>query len=153
MQMKKTKKAPSFEELIPDAELREKAKAHLYSKKAPFGEGSIFSKVLHSAVNGLFNGEMEDFLPEELVKENVNKSNGYTKKIINSLAGPLEIQTPRDRASDFEPELIGKRDRELSSGMDGQILALYDQGDSIEDVRRPLEKILTYTLKMASKGE
>jgi len=41
----------------------------------------------------------------------------------------------------FEPELIGKRKRELTSGLDDQILALYAQGNSIEDVRRLVEDI------------
>lgn len=56
-------------------------------------------------------------------------------------AGPLDICTPRDRNGDFEPELIGKRERELSSGLDDQILALYARGNSIEDVRRLPEGI------------
>lgn len=139
--MKKTTKASSFEELVPDAELREKMKAHLYAKKSLFGEGSIFSELLQSAVNGMLNGEMTDFLEEERAKDKPNKRNGHTKKVVRSMAGPLEIQTPRDRLSDFEPELISKRERELSSGMDEQILALYAQGNSVEDVRRLVEKI------------
>ena len=53
----------------------------------------------------------------------------------------MDISTPRDRNGDFEPELIGKRQRELNSGLDEQILALYAQGNSIEDVRRLLEDI------------
>jgi len=48
---------------------------------------------------------------------------------------------PRDRNSEFEPELIGKRQRELTSGLDEQIIALYAQGNSIEDVRRLLIKM------------
>lgn len=121
--------------------LREKMKAHLYAKKSLFGKGSIFSELLQTAVNGMLNGEMTDFLKEERAKDKPNKRNGHTKKVVRSMAGPLEIQTPRDRSSDFEPELIGKRERELSSGMDEQIFALYAQGNSVEDVRRLVEKI------------
>jgi len=61
-------------------------------------------------------------------------------------AGSLDISTPRDRNGDFEPELIGKRKRELSSGLDDQILALYAQGNSVEDVRRLLEDIYGVTI-------
>jgi transposase-like protein len=53
----------------------------------------------------------------------------------------LSIKSPRDRNSDFEPQLVSKRQRELSSGLDDQILALYAQGNSVEDVRRLLMKI------------
>lgn len=48
---------------------------------------------------------------------------------------------PRDRNADFEPELIGKGQRDLSSGVDEQIIALYAQGNSVEDVRRLLAKL------------
>jgi putative transposase len=57
-----------------------------------------------------------------------------------SESGHLDIRTPRDRNGEFEPELIGKRQRELSSGLDQQILALYAQGNSVEDVRRLAEQ-------------
>ncbi len=37
--------------------------------------------------------------------------------------------------------MIAKRERILNSGLDEQILALYAQGNSVEDVRRLLHKI------------
>lgn len=80
MQMKNTKKAPSFENLVPDAELREKMKEHLYSGQALFGEGSIFSDLLQAAVNGMLNGEMNDFLEEERAKDKANSRPPAPKK-------------------------------------------------------------------------
>ncbi|MBP9873146.1 MAG: hypothetical protein KBC60_03865, partial [Haliscomenobacter sp.] len=77
--MKKRKtSSPSFEELVPEEELRERMKAHLKSRAPLFGEGSVFSELLQSAVNGMLNGEMGDFLAEERAKEKANKRNGYT---------------------------------------------------------------------------
>ncbi|MBK8109044.1 MAG: transposase [Saprospiraceae bacterium] len=71
-----------------------------------------------------------------------NKRNGYTQKASNHSKWPnSEVQTPRDRNSTFEPELIGKREKELHSGLDTQIIALYAQGNSVEDVRRLIQKI------------
>lgn len=58
------------------------------------------------------------------------------------------MSTPRDRNGEFEPELIGKRQRELSSGLDEQIIALYAQGNSIEDVRRLLTQL--YGVEMSA---
>jgi len=37
--------------------------------------------------------------------------------------------------------LISKRERELTSGLDEQFIALYAQGNSVEDVRRLLIKM------------
>ena len=139
--MTKKKKNVKLEGLIPDAELRDRMVNHLYSKKPLLSEGSVFSELLQSLVNQMLEGEMNDFLEQEKSEGTENKRNGYTKKNVLSTIGNLSIQTPRDRHADFEPEIIGKRQRQLSSGVDEQILALYGQGNSIEDIRRLLLRL------------
>ena len=146
-EMKSTRsKNSKFEELVPDEKMRERIMSHLKTKGPLFGEGSVFSELLQSSINSMLEGEIEDFMLNERAQGNSNKRNGYTNKEVQSQAGPLQIKTPRDRSSDFEPEILGKRERELSSGIDEQILALYGQGNSVEDIRRLLEKIYGVTL-------
>lgn len=135
------KKKHAIEDLLNDPTMNERLKERLYSKKGLLGKESPFSEILQQMVNAMLEGEIESFLTEERASGNVNKRNGRTPKRVLSDAGPLDIATPRDRNGDFEPELIGKRERELSSGLDDQILALYAQGNSVEDVRRLLEDI------------
>jgi putative transposase len=135
------KKKQTIEDLLSDPKMNERLKERLYSKKGLLGKESPFSEILQQMVNTMLEGEMESFLTEERASGSVNKRNGRIPKRVLSDAGPLDISTPRDRNGDFEPELIGKRERELSSGLDEQILALYAQGNSIEDVRRLLEDI------------
>jgi putative transposase len=139
--MTKKKKKETLEDIIPDAALRERMVEHLYSRKPLLSEGSVFSELLQSMVNKMLEGEVEDFLDEQRASGEQNKRNGYTSKRVTSAAGPLSIRTPRDRNADFEPALIGKRQHELSSGVDEQIIALYAQGNSVEDVRRLLGKL------------
>ena len=127
--------------LIEDAELYARMKAHLYSKQPLLGEDSPFSELLQQMLDKLLDGEMDVFLGEERSQGRSNKRNGKTPKQIVSSSGPLHISTPRDRQGNFDPQLVGKRQRELSSGLDDQIIALYAQGNSIEDVRRLLAKI------------
>jgi putative transposase len=135
------KKKQTIEDLLSDPKMNERLKERLYSKKGLLGKESPFSEILQQMVNTMLEGEIESFLTEERASGSVNKRNGRIPKRVLSDAGPLDISTPRDRNGDFEPELIGKRERELSSGLDDQILALYAQGNSIEDVRRLLEGI------------
>lgn len=124
-----------------DPKMNERLKERLYSKKGLLGKESPFSELLQQMVNTMLEGEIESFLSEERASGNVNKRNGKIPKRVLSDAGTLDISTPRDRNGDFEPELIGKRERVLSSGLDDQILALYAQGNSVEDVRRLLGDI------------
>jgi putative transposase len=135
--MSKEKKRPKEE----STDLYARLKEHLYSKKPVLGEDSPFSELLQGLVNEMLDGEMDSFLAEERKRGKRNKRNGKTSKQVLSDSGPLEVTTPRDREGDFEPELVGKRQRELTSGLDEQIIALYAQGNSIEDVRRLLVKL------------
>lgn len=121
--------------------LYERMKQRLYSKEPMFGDGSPFSELLQTMVNKMLEGEADHHIDQELSQGKRNKRNGYTKKQVITQSGPIEVHTPRDRNSTFEPELIGKRDRELHSGLDEQIIALYAQGNSVEDVRRLIQKI------------
>lgn len=135
------KKKRTVEDLLTDPSMTDRLKDHLYSKKGILGKESPFSEILQQMVNTLLEGEIDSFLSEERAAGSGNKRNGKTPKRVLSEVGSLDISTPRDRHGDFEPELIGKRERELSSGLDEQILALYAQGNSVEDVRRLVEDI------------
>lgn len=126
---------------MEDPELYARMKEHLYSKKSLLGEDSPFSELLQQMIDKMLDGEMDAFLSEEHAKGKTNKRNGKTTKQVLSQSGPLRISTPRDRNGAFSPELIGKRQRELSSGLDEQIIALYAQGNSVEDVRRLMARM------------
>jgi putative transposase len=134
-------KKRTLEELFSDNQTSDRLKERLYSKKGSLGKESPFSKILKGMGDTMLDAEIESFLTEERASGTTNKRNGKTGKRVISEIGNLHVSTPRDRNGDFEPELIGKRQRELTSGLDDQILALYAQGNSIEDVRRLLEDI------------
>jgi transposase-like protein len=134
--------------VVDDPELYARMKEHLYSKQPLLGEGSPFSELLQQMVNQMLEGELAAFMDEEQADGRVNKRNGRTSKQVKSSSGLLDIHTPRDRNGDFTPQLIGKRQRELSSGLDDQIIALYAQGNSIEDVRRLVAKL--YGVEMSA---
>lgn len=119
----------------------ERFKEHLYNKRPVLGEDSPFSELLQSMVNQMLEGEMSSFMNDEQDLNRKNKRNGKSLKKVRTNSGNIYVETPRDRNGDFEPELISKRERELNSGLDTQILALYAQGNSIEDVRRLLVKM------------
>ena len=46
--------------------------------------------------------------PKHEKADRPNKRNGHTKKRVRSDTGELEISTPRDRDSSFEPVLVSK---------------------------------------------
>ena len=140
---KKTKPSRSLEELFKDPAQLKLMQDHLYSGKPILERGGGFAEILQAMVNATLEGEAASHVLQDRAAGKANKLNGYTDKTVISDAGSLSIRTPRDRNGDFEPELIPKRQRELTSGLDKQILALYAQGNSIEDVRRLLSQMFS----------
>lgn len=92
-------------------------------------------------INASLEGEMEHFQAEEKASGVKNRRNGYSSKEVRSTAGNLAIDTPRDREGDFDPMLIGKRQRSLPSGMEEIIIGLYARGNSVDDIRYQLQQL------------
>lgn len=67
------------------------------------------------------------------IKETNNSRNGYSSKTLKGNFGEVEIDTPRDRQSSFEPQIIRKGQTRIT-GMDEQILALYAKGMTTRDI-------------------
>jgi len=62
-----------------------------------------------------------------------NSRNGSTPKTVKGSHGEVVINTPRDRAGTFEPQLVSKGQTRIT-GMDDQILTLYAKGMSTRDI-------------------
>jgi transposase-like protein len=144
MEKKETKKREKrlrLNEIIPDDAIRNEMLSRLYKGDPILGEKGVFTNLLQSFVNAALEGEMDNFLQEAKDESIENRRNGHTSKSLRSTAGPLSIQTPRDRSGDHEPVIVKKRERELGTGLDEIILSLYARGQSVEDVRFQLHQI------------
>jgi transposase-like protein len=95
-----------------------------------------FSQMLTKiTVEAALNAELDNHLGfAKHEKANTNNSrNGYSSKLVQTETGQFELTTPRDRNGEFEPELVKKNQRRLTS-MDDKILFLYAQGMSTRDI-------------------
>jgi putative transposase len=69
-----------------------------------------------------------------------NRRNGHSKMTVGSDMGEFTLQTPRDRNSTFEPQLIKKGQRRLE-GFDEKILALYAKGMTTRDIQEVVQEL------------
>lgn len=69
-----------------------------------------------------------------------NHRNGHTGKTVLTDAGPVQIETPRDRAGSFEPVLIGKHERRFT-GFDDKIVAMYARGMTVREIQAYLAEM------------
>lgn len=73
-------------------------------------------------------------------KETGNRRNGTSRKTVKSKHGEIELEIPRDRESEFEPQIIPKHQRRFE-GFDNTILSLYSRGLSVREIKAHLEEI------------
>lgn len=86
-------------------------------------------------VETALNAEIDDHLGYSRHEQSdaENSRNGYTSKTLQTEDGQFELDTPRDRAGSFEPQLVKKHQRRFTS-MDDKILFLYAQGMTTREI-------------------
>jgi putative transposase len=128
---------------LPD-ELVDELLAGARSEEEIVGPGGLLAQLTKRLVERAMEVELTDHLGYELHQEppggTGNTRNGSTPKTLITEQGPVRIDTPRDRAGTFEPQIVRKRQRRFE-GFDDKILALYSRGLSTRDIEAHLEEI------------
>lgn len=108
---------------------------------------NFLDNLLQPLMQKLLDTELEnhlDYSKYEHNKEKQNKTNsrnGYCKtKNVKTKYGNIEVKTPRDRESTFEPIIIEKRQTTLS-GFEDKCISLYAKGMSLRDIEKTLKEI------------
>ncbi len=105
-------------------ELQRKALEQFKTGKSLFGKGGAFAPMLKQFIEAALESEMEAHLDKE-ERSIGNKRNGKGKKTVKSSSGSFEIDTPQDRNSSFEPQIIRKRETILVDNLQDKIIGLY----------------------------
>ena len=117
--------------------LFEEAQKRLEDGKELSGEDGVMRPLLKKLLEAGLNGEMDAHLKQS----KPNRRNGSGSKKLKTTYGPLDLTTPRDRESSFEPKLVEKRQRTLGASLDNKLLSLYSLGMSYRDIRQHMDEL------------
>ncbi|NLD05248.1 MAG: IS256 family transposase [Synergistaceae bacterium] len=73
-------------------------------------------------------------------KNTDNSRNGYSSKRVQGSMGEVDINIPRDRKGEYEPELVKKHQTDISS-IEDKIIFLYSQGISTRDIQKTMNEM------------
>jgi len=104
------------------------------------GKDGAFAPMLKQFIESALEAEMSAHLDGQQ-RELGNKRNGKRSKIIKSEFGELEIATPQDRQSSFEPQLVKKRQTILADNLAPKIISLYGNGMSLRDISSHIKEM------------
>ena len=63
-----------------------------------------------------------------------SRRNGKTRKTIKSTSGEFELETPRDQAGTFEPQIDKKYQTTVSDEIEQKVLSMYWLGMNYRDI-------------------
>lgn len=105
----------------------------------------LFREMIGGFVDQGLEGELDDQLGYSKYdyrnKETDNSRNGHSEKTLKTSYGDVEIQIPRDRKGEFEPELIKKQQTTLSGDIEEKILSMYAKGMTTADIEAHIREI------------
>jgi len=117
----------------------------LQSGKAITGKDGVLTPLIKKLTEAALEAELDSHLAQDVVP---NRKNGKTKKTVKSTAGPFELETPRDRAGNFEPQLIKKHQTSVNDEIEAKILSMYGLGMSYRDIATQVEDL--YGIKVST---
>lgn len=109
------------------------------------GPQGILTPLIKQLTEAALQGEVEQHLAQEVKP---NRRNGYTRKTIKAASGNFELDTPRDRAGTFEPQIIRKNQTHLTDELERKIIALFAQGMSYQAIREYVQDM--YGMEVSS---
>ncbi len=73
----------------------------IQSGKPITGSDGVLAPLIKQLTEAALSAEIDSYLEQS---PNRNRRNGYSKKTVKSAVGSFELETPRDRNGEFEPE-------------------------------------------------
>ena len=98
--------------------------------------------LLGGTIKSMLESEMDEHLGYKNYERNENNNyrNGTKKKTLRSNYGEFEIDVPQDRQSSFEPEVVKKRQKDISN-IDQKIISMYAKGMTTRQIAEQMEEI------------
>lgn len=108
------------------------------------GKNGLLQRLVGGMLEQLLQNEMDEHLGYEkhssIGDRSGNSRNGKTTKTIKSNYGIIELETPRDRNGDFEPAIVKKHQRSISS-FDDKIISMYAKGMTVRDIQTHVQEL------------
>ena len=119
----------------------------LRSGKKLEGKDGVLGPLLKRLIEAGLQGELSEHLSRDEVP---NRRNGKMGKEVKTSFGKVVIETPRDRNSTFEPQVLPKRKTVLGEALDHKVISLYSYGMSYNDICKHLDEMYGLTVAPSS---
>jgi putative transposase len=114
------------------------------------GKDGVITPLVKKILERALEAELDQHLDES---DMPNRRNGRLKKKMKTGHGPFDLETPRDRNSSFDPEIVKKRQTVLGTSLENKIISLYAMGMSYQDIRDHIEDMYGIEMSQGSLNQ
>ena len=104
----------------------------------------MFKDMFSPMLQDMLEGELDDHLGygkyEHSGGSGFNSRNGHSSKKVTTSFGDMDLEVPRDRNSTFEPQIVKKRQKDVSD-IENRVISMYAKGMTTRDISSHLEDI------------
>lgn len=111
--------------------------------------GASIERAFVAEIKDVLQEALEEEMTEELgysrydwkKKSSDNTRNGHSKKTVRSQFGEIDLKVPRDAKGEFEPVIVKKHERTISSQPEDMIVSLFARGMSNRDIEDQMRSV------------
>lgn len=122
-----------FRQLLEERGIKDLAGVHALVKE-------LTSDFIQEAMDAELEEELGYSKYDYKNKQTDNSRNGSYKKTVTSSQGEIELEVPRDRKGEYEPQIVKKHQTDITS-IEDKIIFLYSQGVSTRDIEKTMQEM------------
>ena len=131
------------------AALREMMSTYMKENNVLPKNGTDVNSIMRDMMSIILEGTLDAEMDEELGyskydyrnKDTENSRNGYSKKTMHTSYGDMDINVPRDRKGEFEPQVVKKYQNTVTQDMEEKILSMYAKGMTTSDIESHMREL------------
>ncbi len=131
------------------AALREFMSSYMKENDVKIKDGTDVNSIMRDMMSVILEGALDEEMNEELGyskydyknKETTNSRNGFSPKTMHTSYGDMQLDIPRDRNGEFEPQIIKKYQNTVTQDMEEKIISMYAKGMTTGDIESHMREL------------
>ena len=131
------------------AMMREFMQSYLKENDVKIKDGTDVNSIMRDMMSVILEGALDEELEQELGyskydyrnKKTNNSRNGHSQKTMHTSYGDMQIDVPRDRNGEFEPQIIKKYQNTITQDMEEKIISMYAKGMTTADIESHMKDL------------
>lgn len=131
------------------AMMRQFMQSYLKENDVRIKDGTDVNSIMRDMMSVILEGALDEEQEQELGyskydyrnKDTGNSRNGHSRESMHTSYGDMQIDVPRDRNGEFEPQIVKKYQNTITQDMEEKIISMYAKGMTTADIEIHMKEL------------